>query len=309
MSSLLFVAFIAMISGLFITFKLSPFDMAMDILKKNAKKEQTLNERIKALTGKKKKKGLKKLIDETKHVLKMTNKENLFMLIVILSLVFMTIGFFIAITLNNMFLVPVLAIGFSLFPFWYVQFTATKWKKGLNSELETALSIITTSYLRSESIITAIEENVNYINPPVQDVFHAFLTQTKLINANTKMALESLKPKIESSVFHEWVDALIDCQEDKNLKSTLTPIVSKLSDMRMVSAELDYLLYEPIKEFVTMAILLIGNIPLMYMLNKDWYHTLMFTGIGKFVLAVCGIVIFVSLAAVVKLSKPVEYKR
>jgi hypothetical protein len=47
----------------------------------------------------------------------------------------------------------------------------------------------------------------------------------------------------------------------------------------------------------------------MYMLNKDWYHTLMFTGIGKFVLAVCGIVIFISLAAVVKLSKPVEYKR
>jgi hypothetical protein len=79
--------------------------------------------------------------------------------------------------------------------------------------------------------------------------------------------------------------------------------------MRMVSAELDYLLNEPIKEFVTMAILLMGNIPLVYMLNKDWYHTLMFTGIGKFVLAVCGIVIFVSLAAVVKLSKPVEYKR
>ena len=309
MNSLLFIAFIAMMSGLVITFGLSPFDMATDILKKSVKKEQSLNERIKALTGKKKKKGLKKLIDETKHVLKMTNKENLFMLIVILSLVFMTIGFFGAITLNNMFLVPVLTIGFSLLPFWYVQFTATKWKKGLNSELETALSIITTSYLRSESIITAIEENVNYINPPVQDVFHGFLTQTKLINANTKMALESLKPKIESSVFHEWVDALIDCQEDKNLKSTLTPIVSKLSDMRMVSAELDYLLYEPIKEFVTMAILLIGNIPLMYMLNKDWYHTLMFTGIGKFVLAVCGIVIFISLAAVVKLSKPVEYKR
>jgi Flp pilus assembly protein TadB len=309
MISLLFVAFIIMTVGLFLAFKVSPVEMATDIFKKRTIKEKPLNDKIKALTSKKKKRGLKKLIDETKHVLIMTNKENLFMLIVILSLVFMTIGFFIAITINNMFLIPVLAIGFSLLPFWYVKFTAIKWKKGLNSELETALSVITTSYLRSESIITAIEENVNYINPPVQDVFLAFLTQTKLINANTKLALEGLKLKIESTVFHEWVDALIDCQEDKNLKSTLTPIVSKLSDMRMVSAELDYLLYEPIKEFVTMAILLVGNIPLMYMLNKDWYHTLMFTGVGKFVLAVCGIVIFVSLAAVVKLSKPVEYKR
>ena len=79
--------------------------------------------------------------------------------------------------------------------------------------------------------------------------------------------------------------------------------------MRIVSAELDYLMYEPIKEFVTLALLLIGNIPLMYMLNKDWFHTLIYTGIGKFVLAICATVIFVSLAAVVRLSKPVEYRR
>ncbi|MBS7528518.1 hypothetical protein KHM83_17670 [Fusibacter paucivorans] len=309
MNSMLFIAFLAMVIGFFLTLKISPHALLDDILRKRQIKEPALNDRIKALTSKKQKKGLKKLIDETKHILKMSNKENLFMLIVTLSMVLMMISFFIAITLDNLFLMPVLAVGFSLLPFWYVQFTATKWKKGLNGELETALSVITTSYMRSENIITAIEENVNYINPPVQDVFFAFLTQTKLINSNIKMALEGLKPKIDSSVFHEWIDALIDCQEDKNLKNTLTPIVAKLSDMRMVSAELDYLLYEPVKEFVTMALLLIGNIPLMYMLNKDWYETLMLTGIGKFVLAVCGVVIFVSLAAVVKLSKPVEYTR
>jgi len=211
--------------------------------------------------------------------------------------------------MDNMFLIPVLAIGFALLPFWYVKFTATKWKKALNNELETALSVITTSYMRSESIITAIDENIHYLNPPVHDVFKMFLTQTKLINSNVKIALEGLKAKIDSAVFHEWVDAVIDCQEDKNLKSTLAPIVSKLSDMRIVSAELDYLLYEPVKEFVSMAILLVGNIPLIYFLNRDWFNTLMFTDIGKFVLAICGIVIFISLAGVVSLSKPVEYKR
>ena len=39
-------------------------------------------------------------------------------------------------------------------------------EKELNAELETALSIITTSYLRSEDILSAFEENINYINPP-----------------------------------------------------------------------------------------------------------------------------------------------
>ncbi len=298
-----------MMLGFFLVLNLSPFEMVKTITKLKKLKEKSLNTRIKELTSKKKKKGIKKLIDETNEILKMTNKENQFTLIVMISLVFMVSGLFMAITMNNIFLIPVLAIGFSLLPFWYVKFTATKWKKGLNGELETALSVITTSYLRSESIITAIDENIYYINPPVQDVFLVFQTQTKLINSNTKMALEGLKSKIDSAVFHEWVDALIDCQEDKNMKHTLTPIVSKLSDMRIVSAELDYLMYEPIKEFVTLALLLIGNIPLMYMLNKDWFHTLIYTGIGKFVLAMCATVIFVSLAAVVRLSKPVEYRR
>src|SRR5665648_168713 len=209
LNSLLFVAFMVMMLGFFLVLNLSPFEMVKTIAKLKKLKEKSLNTRIKELTSKKKKKGIKKLIDETNEILKMTNKENQFTLIVMISLVFMISGLFMAITMNNVFLIPVLAIGFSLLPFWYVKFTATKWKKGLNSELETALSVITTSYLRSESIITAIDENIYYINPPVQDVFLVFQTQTKLINSNTKMALERLKLKIDSAVFHEWVDALI----------------------------------------------------------------------------------------------------
>jgi len=306
---MLLVAFMGMLMGLFILLDISPYDFILGLSKVKKPKEKTLALRIKEVTSKKKKKGFKLLLDETKVILKATNKEAKFTMVLLLSFSLMVLGLFVAILMNNLFLLPVLTIGFSLLPFWYVRFTSIRWKKELSGELETALSIITTSYLRSESIITAIEENVDYINPPVQDVFSSFLTQTKLINANIKMALSGLKSKIESEVFHEWVDALIGCQEDKNIKSTLTPIVSKLSDMRIVSAELDYLLYEPIKEYVTMALLLIGNIPLMYFLNKDWYHTLMFTSIGKAVLAICGTVIFISLAAVIRLSRPIEYKR
>jgi hypothetical protein len=98
-------------------------------------------------------------------------------------------------------------------------------------------------------------------------------------------------------VFDEWLDAVMACQEDKTLKTTLIPIVNKLSDMRIVSGDLDYLLYAPVKEFITMAVLLIGNIPLIYVLNKSWFHTLVYTAPGKFILAVCALVVFVSTAA------------
>ncbi len=118
-----------------------------------------------------------------------------------------------------------------------------------------------------------------------------------------------MKPGIDNGVFHEWVDAVIACQDDYNLKSTLPPIVAKLSDMRVVSAELDLLLMEPVKEYITMVVLLLGSIPLMYFLNGEWYHTLMFTEFGKILLAVCGGVIFASVAAVARHTRPIEYKR
>lgn len=79
--------------------------------------------------------------------------------------------------------------------------------------------------------------------------------------------------------------------------------------MRIVSAELDNMLYEPVKEFMVMVALLIGNIPLIYFLNRDWYHSLMYTPVGKGTIAICVVVLFISIAGVVRLSKPVEYRR
>ena len=79
--------------------------------------------------------------------------------------------------------------------------------------------------------------------------------------------------------------------------------------MRVVTAELDYLMYEPLKEFITMALLLVANIPLIYFLNRDWYRVLTDTAFGKGILAVCGASILISFAAVIRLTKPMDYKR
>lgn len=309
MSLLLFIAFIGMGMGGFVIFRIPPLEFADSIIKCFGRKDHSIKARIKAATKKKKVKGIRLIIQETKETLEATNKRSNFSILCIASLALFVGGIFVSIAMTNMFLIPVLAVGFALLPFWYVLFTASFYKKQLNSELETSLSVITASYLRTESIITAVDENITYLNPPVVDVFKGLLNQTRLINSNVRFAIEALKEKIKNDVFHEWCDALISCQEDKNLKSTLLPIVSKLSDVRSVTSELEYLLYEPMKEFITMAILLIGNIPLLYFLNRNWFNTLMFHPVGKMILAITGVVISVSLAGVIRLSKPIEYKR
>jgi len=308
-TTLLVVAFIGLIAGCFLMFSISPFEIIDNLSKLFRGRKKTLARQIKEATSNKKLKGIRKTIHETKEILAVTGKQDLFGKLTVTSIILFIIGATLSLMMGNFFMKPVLAVGLSLLPFWYVLFTANFYKKQLNAELETSLSIITTSYLRSENFILAVEENVEYLNPPVGDVFKSFLAQTNLINADIELALENIKYKIANDVYREWIDAVIACQDDKTLKTTLTPIISKLSDMRIVSSELDIMLYEPMKEFITMAMLLVGNIPLVYFLNKSWFDTLMNTAVGKGVLAISAAVLFVSLAAVIRLTRPIEYKR
>ena len=310
MTVLVTIAFLLAVTGSFLLLTLSPFTFLEGLAAYVKPRKTSIRSRVEKSQKNRQPKGLKLLFIETREILRVTGKSGSFTALCILSMILIVVGAMIALTMNNGYLVPVLAGGLALLPFYYVKLTAGRHKKQINTELETALSIITTSYLRGKNtIIRAIEENQPYLNPPVAEVFRNFLLQAKLINSNTKEALEGLKAGIDNSVFHEWVDAVIACQDDYNLKSTLPPIVAKLSDIRVVTAELNLLLFEPLKEYITMVLLLIGSIPLMYLLNKDWYHTLMFTGFGKILLTICAAAIFLSVVAVTKHMRPIEYKR
>ena len=310
MTILITIAFLLGVIGSFLLLDLSPFSFLEGLADLFQPKKLSMKSQIEESRKNKKTKGLKLLFLETKEILRVTGKKGLFSALCVLSMILFVVGVFMAMTMKNTYLIPVLAVGFALLPFYYVKFTAGRHKRQINMELETALSIITTSYLRGKNtIIRAIEENQPYLNPPVAEVFRNFLLQVKLINSNWKEALDQMKLGVDNTVFHEWVDAVIACQDDYNLKSTLPSIVAKLSDMRVVSTELDLLLTEPVKEYITMVVLLLGSIPLMYFLNASWYETLMFTEFGKILLAICGVVIFISVAAVAKHTRPIEYKR
>ena len=308
---LILLAFAGMLAGIFLLLGMTPFEFAEDLTKSFASREAPISKRIGQLNHPREGQGAIKKdgAGKPREMMILTGRGGKFAALCALSLFLAAMGAVICIVIQNYFMLPVLAAGMGLVPFWYVLFTSHSYKKLMNNEIETGLSIITSSYLRSESIITAVEENIHYLNPPVADVFRGFLAETGMISADVKQALSNMKPKLDNYIFREWVDAAIACQDDKSLKSTLTPIIGKLSDMRIVAAELDYLMYEPFKEFITMAFLLVGNIPLLYFLNKDWYNVLVNTGFGKGILAVCLLVLLISFAAVIRLTKPVEYKR
>lgn len=303
------IACIGMIAGAFMILKLSPAELTDSLFTFLTRHPKSIREEINEANKRKKTFFLRREILEAQDILALTGRSGRFPMVCASSLLLFAIGASIAILLQNMFLIPVLALGFMFLPFWYVRLTAVHYKKNIAAELETALSIITTAYLRNEDILTAAEENLQYLNPPVRGVFAQFLTQIKHIDPDVDAALKTMKSRIENEVFHEWCDAIAACRYDRSLKTTLTPIVSKLSDMRIVNAELEYMVFEPRKEFIIMVILVAGNIPVMYFLNKSWYDTLMHTAIGQIILAVCAAAIFISTAFVIRLTKPIEYRR
>lgn len=309
MNIMLLFACAGMITGFFILLSLTPTEFTDGIFTRLLTSSKSLKAEIKESTNRKKIGFLKREITEVQEILRVTGRSKRFPFICLLSLSLFAVGAAIAISFGNFFAVPVLAVGFMLLPFWYVRLTQSHFKKDISAELETALSIITTAYLRNEDIVTAVEENIGYLNPPVLSVFKAFTYRIKMIDSDIVAALTAMRGQIDNALFHEWCDAMIACQYDRSLKSTLTPIVTKLSDMRVVNGELDNLVFGPRKEFISMQILMLSNIPLLYFLNKDWYNTLMHSVPGQIVLAVCFVIMFVSMAFVIKLTQPIEYRR
>ena len=278
MTSIQLIACIGMVTGFFILLRLSPMEFTDGVFRRLTSRPKSLKDEINELTHRKKKSFLRREIADTQNILKMTGREAKFPAICAMSLLLFVVGASAAIMLGNFFLVPVLAVGMMFVPFWFIKLTASYYKKNIAAELETALSIITTAYLRNEDIQTAVEENLEYLNPPVKSVFAEFLARIQLVDPDVDAALQDMGTKIDNAVFREWVAALLACQHDRGLKTILTPIVAKLSDMRIVNGELENMVFEPRKEFIIMQVLVVGNIPLLYFLNRDWFNTLMHTG-------------------------------
>ena len=286
---------------------LTPQQITEDLMRLTTPKV-TLREKARNMRAGKKKKSLGSKLAYTQMALAAMGQENKFALVCCASLVLFAAGAVVAVLIDNIFLLPALSVAFALIPFIYVRNSLSQYEKHIKTDLETTLSTITTSYIRNEDIILAVRENLDYIKPPLRACFNAFIGDAVAVSSSVKQALRNLKEKVDDDIFREWCDALIRCQDDRALVDTLHPIVAKLTDVRVVNSELSTMMAAVRTEYYTMVGLVVGNIPLLYVLNKDWFHTLIYETPGKIVLGVCGAVIIVTYMFLLKFTKPVEYK-
>ncbi len=302
------IGFLLLVVAVVILLGLTPERMTNDVMKLISP-DQTLRDKVLIAKGKKKSKKLTAELLHIKEALEATGRGKHFTIACAASIVLLVLGCILAVLIDNFFLIPVLAVIFASLPFFYVKSTIAAYDRHVKAEMETALSIITTSYVRSDDILGAVQENIAYLKHPVRGIFQSFVGDAMMISSDLKTALRNLKEKVNNAIYEEWCDTLIACQDDRTLKDTLLPIVSKLTDVRIVNNELKTMLGEAQKEYWMMVFLVIANVPLLYVLNSSWYETLVTSILGKIVLAICGIVIFITSLFMMKYTRPIEYKK
>lgn len=308
MTALYIISFLMLAVAAVLLLNLTPEQINEDI-NEMFDKQQTLKEQALTARGKKRKSRIIVELEHIRRALQETGKEKQFSVACTLALLLMVAGCIVAIAIDNMFLIPVLAVAFALIPFAYLTRTIAIYETQVRGELETALSLITTSYIRNDNLVNAVNENLSQLKPPIKSIFESFLAEATVISPDIRQAIYHLKEKINNSIYEEWCDALIACQNDRTIKDTLMPVVSKLTDVRLVNNALKTMLAEARREYWIMVMMVLGNVPLLYCLNKDWYNVLMHTVFGKIVLAICGVVIIFTAIRMNKITKPIEYKR
>lgn len=300
------VIFFLITIGLFNIFNINFFSVTnqgLDYLMKE--KKLSVKEKVNILKGKNKKNIIIEQIKKVNYILEITDKKKQLPLIFAVACFLGIVGISLCVAINNVYLMPILSIGLFLIPFFTMETQMNLYKEELNNELETAMSIITTSYLRTENIVISVKENLDFINQPLKQYFKDFLIGTT-INPNIEYSLKILQESIENKIFKEWCEALISCQTNHTLKTVLNPIVAKLSDLQVVNSELDMLFAKPKNDFLTMVGLVSIGIPILLFMNKSWLIALLTTTVGKIALSIGVLLIFYAIFCVMRLVKPLE---
>lgn len=300
--------FLALVCGLFTLFEVNPVRIITDVANGSKRKKKSMKEIIEESRGTRKIRFITRQFRDIKAILELTGRGDKYGDCCRLSALLSMIGAVAGILFQNILLIPVLAFMGLMIPLLYIRFTANAFVKRLNREIETGLSIINSSYLRTENLTFSVRENINNLNQPVREVFTHYLTQIEKINPSIERALMDIRQRIKNEVYREWCDAMILCQRDRTAKHMLEPIVEKLTDMRTVQGEMETEMYNPSRTTIIMLLLTVLNIPLLYFLSRSWFSAL-FTLPGKISLAIMAAAILYAVYKAVRAARPLEIKR
>ena len=280
-----------MVLGVFNLLGLTPERITQDLMDivRPASKLRTLSEDVNA---KRRRGGIYGSLQRIRNTMESTGRGKLFPVALTSVFAFAALGVFVAILLDNIFLIPSLLVAFCSIPFLYMSSAVEYYEKTMRNEMETALGIITNAYIRTDDIVVAVEENLPFIKPPLKSVFERFVEDSVIMPSNKEIIIR-LRDRLDDAVFFEWCTTLLQCQDDRTLKENLNPVVSKLTDIRLINTQMAATIASAKTEFMVMIGFVLASVPAIAIFYPAMITTILTNPIGKFLVGiVSGITIF-----------------
>lgn len=290
--------FILVSLALLLLFKLNPFVMEKNLLKK----------RRLILTGTRLK--ITERISLHFQILfrqaRCTSKK--FLIMVLLSAVG---GFTTGMLLfNSTGLAAVMSVCVLPAPYFYLTVKSSAASREEIEGLENTMSIISNAYAGCDDIIKAVEtyvEEKNRYIPAhlrISTPFDELITEIHLVNPNVEHGLYRLSAKIKNRYFTEWVKTLILCHNDRRLKFALFPVVKAMNDAKSMQVESDGMMVRVWRDYLMTAGLMFSIIPMMKFANAEWFFLLTQTTIGRLLIILIMVIALATAFYVMKATKP-----
>lgn len=299
------LAVVFMVLGVFMIFKLTPEQFTQDIMDL-LRPADKLRTQASDLQARRRRGGLYNELMRIRNTMEVTGRGKLFPFAVTSVVGFAVLGVVVAIMLDNMWLIPTLVVGFGSLPFLYMSSAVEFHEKSIRNEMETALSVITNAYIRTDDIVVAVEENLAFIKPPLRKVFERFV-QDSVVFASNKEIIVRLRNRLSDQVFYEWCTTLLQCQDDRTLKDNLNPVVSKLTDIRLINSQIEAVVATAKTEYYALIGFVIACIPMMSVLSPGSLEVLQHTLFGKILVGVISFIVLMTYFNMRRITRPVDF--
>ncbi len=203
--------------------------------------------------------------------------------------------------------VPV-ALACYMIPTWAARIRSYGSTEKDTLETEAALSIITSSYLRSSDLVGAIEENVAYIKPPVRDLFLRFLFEYRSVTPNVSVCLANLKQRFENKTAKQWCDLAVEAQSTATVRYAMQSALSEFRTVREVQSEYNTSLRQSMRDFRTIVLIIAAFIPGLYFYSSEWFSILTGTIQGKAALSLLLTLMLLGINKSVELQEPITFE-
>ncbi len=199
-----------------------------------------------------------------------------------------------------------LPLSLSCFVYHYVLYKYYKHLHKVNIDLNFSLSLITSSYVKNHDLIKSIRTNLHRMPGEIKEVFSDFLVRAEIIDSDLIKGVKELKKGINNYYFTRWCDILIQCVDDRDYIEVLPAVVSEMNEINKNAKNFELMVEKTYKDFFQL-VLITAITPLMLRVTfPEMYITLMYTSVGKFIVAMVISVLLVTSSKVLIVNKPIN---